>query len=76
MMERTRVLMYSEHTEFYYAWWILQNQYNSIICVTNYDEAENLLMTCTFHIIINSCIIIANLKIEYENNFWLNMNNL
>lgn len=52
MMERTRVLMYSEHTEFYYAWWILQNQYNSIICVTNYDEAENLLMTCTFHIII------------------------
>ena len=62
MMERTRVLMYSERTSQDVFWWIFYNEYNEIFCVTRFDDAAKMLRNFTFQIIIIDYKKIRRLK--------------
>lgn len=51
MMERTRVLIYSERTEFRFSWMILLDKYDEVFWANTYDVAENMLTTYIFNIV-------------------------
>ncbi len=51
MMERIRVLMYSERTEIRFSWIILFDKYDEVFWANTYDVAENMLTTYMFNIV-------------------------
>lgn len=51
MMERLRVLMYSERTEISCSWIIYFDKYDEVFWANTYDVAENMLTTYIFNII-------------------------
>lgn len=61
-MERTRVLMYSEHSPINYIWLAGCNDFYDIFCVSTMDEAENMLMSFTFHLILIDFTVVS----QYE----------
>ena len=52
MVERLRVLVYSERSDKNNTWLIYFDEYDDIICVNSYDVAEIMLTTFVFHIVI------------------------
>lgn len=51
MVERLRVLVYSERSDKNYTWLIYFDEYDDIICVNSYDDAEIMLTTFVFHFV-------------------------
>ncbi len=52
MMERIRVLMYSERTDENAVCWIFRNEFNEFYFAPNYDKAEFFLLSIPIHIVI------------------------